>query len=504
MLTIYIVDDEPMAIRYLESLLAACGAACEIVGTATNSRMALQEILRLKPDVVFTDISMPVMNGLALARRILESVSTRVYLLTSYEDFSFAREGVKLGAADYILKNEINEEMLRNLLEKAEKDIAREQCSRRLVLESTARSFLLGAGEWHQPGGMGSRYALITFFEPMRFRMTLVQEEPERLLDAQKLPAEDLPEGVECLAFTRMRRGAYCAVIQLSASVVDGLRAAHGIAERMLSAINADEPGWKCVVTPILSQFEALKDAYRDGMAASRRLYIWPDRDVFDLEDIPPCDNSGLEEADDLLERAYRLMTAGSREEAVALTEALFALCRQKLGFRDCEEKLRKLCQLMRRSGQRRLMQAESLVPAGSYLNIADLERDILGCEALYFESLERVGDREYSEHVQRAAEYIRKNLDRDISVTSISDAIGISEGHLRRLFKQELGTSVIDYLTEARVDRAKKRMESAETYPTDLWKRCGFSSSQYFNQVFRKKEGISPREYWQRKEKSK
>ncbi len=61
----------------------------------------------------------------------------------------------------------------------------------------------------------------------------------------------------------------------------------------------------------------------------------------------------------------------------------------------------------------------------------------------------------------------------------------------------------MIDYLTEARVERAKKLLESAEAYPAELWKRCGFSSSQYFNQVFRKKEGLSPRDYWQRRGQS-
>ena len=504
MLTIYIVDDEPMAIRYLESLLSACGAAHEIVGTATNSHVALEQILRLKPDVVFTDISMPVMNGLALAKRVLEGISTRVYLLTSYEDFTFAREGVKLGAADYILKNELTEEMLKNLLRQAEANIAREQRSRRLVQESTARNFLLGAGEWPQPGGTGCRYALLTFFEPTRFCMEHPQERPERPLDTEGLLALDWPEGLECLAFTRMRRGTWCAVIQVAASVVNGFRMIYKVSDQLLSGINAGESGWKCIQTQPLTRFEALRDAYHDSLAASERLYTCPDQDILGLEDISLPDESGREDADDLLERIYHLLGSSSRDEAIAMTEALFRICREKLGAGDYEDRLRRLCQLIRRWGQRRLMSGESLILAGSYSNATNLERAVLNCEELYFENLARAGGREYSEHVQRAAEYIRKNLDRDISVTGITEAIGISEGHLRRLFKQELGTSVIDYLTEARIERAKKLLESAESYPAELWKRCGFSSSQYFNQVFRKKEGLSPRDYWQRRGQSK
>lgn len=491
-----------MAIRYMESLLGACGAAHEIVGTATNSHVALEEILRLKPDVVFTDISMPVMNGLTLARRVLEGLSTRVYLLTSYEDFTFAREGVKIGAADYILKNELTEEMLRALLEKAEANVSREQQSRRLVLESTARDFLLGAGPWTQPERPGRRYALIAFFEPVRFRMDYPRESPERLLDTEALLTLEWPEGLDCLAFTRMRRGTYCAVIRISASVLNAPRTVCMASERLLSTIDAEEPGWRCVQTPPVARFDALREAYRRTLIVSERLYISPQRDIFDLRDLSAPDGGSQEEADDLLERIYAVMSAGNREDAVRLTEALFRLCREKLGHRDYEERMRRLCQLIRRCGQRRLMRGGALVPPGSYTDAGELERAIRQCEEAYFEGLARSGDREYSDHVQRAAEYIRKNLDRDISVANITEAIGISEGHLRRLFKQELGVSVIDYLTESRIERAKKLMESADSYPAELWRRCGFSSSQYFNRVFRKKEGISPRDYWQGKDK--
>ena len=143
MITIYIVDDEPMAIQYLQYLLSRSGAACRVAGSSTNSRHALKEILSTKPDVVFTDISMPVMDGLELARRVLEQQAARVYLLTSYADFEYAKQGVKIGVRDYILKNELSEALLKSLLERAEAELAGERRARRLVLERGVRDFLL-------------------------------------------------------------------------------------------------------------------------------------------------------------------------------------------------------------------------------------------------------------------------------------------------------------------------------------------------------------------------
>lgn len=499
MLTIYIVDDEPMAINYLACLLGACGFEHEIVGTATNSAVALEEILRLKPDVVFTDISMPVMDGLKLARRVLSRLATRLYLLTSYEDFAFAREGVKLGAADYILKNELTEEMLKALLVKAEEEISRERRSRRLVLESTARDFLLGAGAWPQPERAGARYALLAFFEPGCLCVNCRDDRPKPPLDTAGLLSLEWPEGLECLAFTRIRQGTHCAVIQVAAHVPDGARAVAGIAASILARFAQANPGWKCVQTPVCSRFEDLPAACAHALAASERLYACPGQDIFSLEEVALPDARCQEEVESLLERIHQTLGAGSLEEALSLTKSLLRLCREKLSQRDYEENLRRLCQLIRRGAERELLNAEELTLAGCFPTCVDLEQAILDVEARYFECLEHSGGEEHSEHVRRALEYIRKNLNRDISVTEIADALGISEGHLRRLFKQELSTSVIDTLTELRMERAKRLLREGGVRPSEVWARCGFSSAQYFNQVFRKKEGVSPRDYARR-----
>ena len=140
---IYIVDDEWMAIKYFHLLLESVEMDCEVVGESTTATKALNEIVRLKPDVVFTDISMPVMNGLELSEKVLSRVSTKIYLLTSYKDFDYIKQGIKIGVADYILKNELNAESLKNLLQKAEKEILEEKKKHHLLLEHNIRNFLM-------------------------------------------------------------------------------------------------------------------------------------------------------------------------------------------------------------------------------------------------------------------------------------------------------------------------------------------------------------------------
>ena len=122
-ITIYVVDDEWMAIQYFQYLMERTNIEYELVGQSTNSMKALKEIISLKPDAVFMDINMPVMDGLELSRQILEQISVKIFLLTSYRDFDFVKRGIQIGVADYILKNELTEKELERVLSKASQEL---------------------------------------------------------------------------------------------------------------------------------------------------------------------------------------------------------------------------------------------------------------------------------------------------------------------------------------------------------------------------------------------
>lgn len=95
-ITIYIVDDELRAIQYLRKLLAETGQDCHIVGTASNGVKAVPGILRLKPDIVFADMSMPVMDGLQMSQEILQkNPEQKIIVLTAYKSFDLCSEALR-------------------------------------------------------------------------------------------------------------------------------------------------------------------------------------------------------------------------------------------------------------------------------------------------------------------------------------------------------------------------------------------------------------------------
>lgn len=121
---ILLVDDEKLAIEGLKNLLDWKVFEGELIGTASNGKEALSIIQSAKPDVVISDIKMPVMDGLELANEARKlNRSIHIILLSGHDDFAYARQAIQYGVKDYILKPITRdkimalEQLLQNLLQ---------------------------------------------------------------------------------------------------------------------------------------------------------------------------------------------------------------------------------------------------------------------------------------------------------------------------------------------------------------------------------------------------
>ena len=120
---VLIVDDEPIILFGIRHLIDWEKADAEIIGAAGNGEEAYSIIEREHPDIVITDIKMPVMDGLALAGKCSEEFPEIVFIiLTSLEEFSLAKEAIGYGVSDYLLKTELDGGRLAKALEKAESE----------------------------------------------------------------------------------------------------------------------------------------------------------------------------------------------------------------------------------------------------------------------------------------------------------------------------------------------------------------------------------------------
>jgi|GEM_PF-682257 Response regulator containing CheY-like receiver domain and AraC-type DNA-binding domain len=122
MIKIFIIEDEPPFLRAIKQMIEQTNKNYKVIGEALNGEDAFPVIRSLKPDVVFTDINMPVLDGLTLID-MLEDMDPKpiTVIISGYKEFEYAKKAIKLGVYDYLLKPvdlEIFENLLNNIYQR--------------------------------------------------------------------------------------------------------------------------------------------------------------------------------------------------------------------------------------------------------------------------------------------------------------------------------------------------------------------------------------------------
>ena len=105
MYQVFLVDDEALIVEGLKKVVDWAKYGCVVCGTATDGKTGLEEIRRLKPDILFTDICMPEMDGLAMIAALKSEFSgLQISILTGYHDFSYAQQAIRLGVTRLLTK----------------------------------------------------------------------------------------------------------------------------------------------------------------------------------------------------------------------------------------------------------------------------------------------------------------------------------------------------------------------------------------------------------------
>jgi AraC-like DNA-binding protein len=143
--------------------------------------------------------------------------------------------------------------------------------------------------------------------------------------------------------------------------------------------------------------------------------------------------------------------------------------------------------------GEHRRPTPESAIAARGILHelVAWIIRDYRG------EQLRR--DREpsgYSPPIVKVMEWLDQHLDENVSVGDLADVAGLSPSYFRRWFHREVGSSPRDFVTQLRIERAKRLLAETDRSITEIAMELGYSTSAYFTAVFHRETGTTPSEY--------
>lgn len=125
---------------------------------------------------------------------------------------------------------------------------------------------------------------------------------------------------------------------------------------------------------------------------------------------------------------------------------------------------------------------------------LGDLHREMTLDFASHMRKMQK--ESVYSRHVVICMEYIYEHLHEKISVGDLAERTGLHENYLSRLFKQETGMTILQYIQGKKLEQAEYMLKHTETGISEIANDLSFSSQSYFIQVFKKKNGKTPKEY--------
>lgn len=512
-----LVDDEKAVIRGIQKVFDLPSLGFELEGTYQNPETALAEISETRPDLVITDIKMPQMDGLQLAGAVKKQFpNAEIVLFSGYSDFAYAQQAVKLGVSDYITKPikksafiAMMQEMYRRIDEK-KKNGDYFQYLQEFAIENQdelKNKFFMDLAEDEMEDPDSARTVFDNLKPEFDFdtcRYFLVQVHIARLpegADEVSLSGEILQRLLAALSglgkeiFFQDDENLFLMLHETGGN-------APGEAKRIAEEFCRDKAAEGIRLTPGISSVKTGLQQFFCAASETRRAIYMSEMNLSDSAsgwNILP--EKGMEMPYAVLEDFFRAISIGDREGG---REALAQLYRDDHGktnalYLDYCSSISFLIILRMFAIEGRYNPDRSFLDR-KLLKIKVLEREYPSAEAqkkLIDSLADQLSELMNSEEGQQssrvvnlAMEYIDKNYEKNLSIQEISDNIGISKNYLCNLFKKELNTTVIHYMTNVRIDKAKKLLTDTGMKMADISKAVGFNDYTYFSQLFKRNTG--------------
>lgn len=511
MVTLLIVDDEPHA-RLRISSFALARHGFRIVGEAENGRDALALANALKPDIIVTDILMPVMDGLELLTEVRKMPDApKVILLTCFDEFSKVQAALRLGASDYLVKIMLKEEDFISVVQKAARTLQKEKQSRHKTIRRTLNEMMLsGSREYVRECAQQLRDL---GFWPGRYRFVLLNPDREGLLsvEAHKLSFEDWESDLRCIV-TAMPARCWPVLLYEQSGMSESRfeEETRKFCLRILESFrlpnDASEACCKLVLGRPGDDFQYMGQSSDTVHSALKKLF-YAGRDECLLEEECPDGffrNMPGSAFQGIVDRLRANLTAGNGAAAAeCLTGWLASLTEE---YRPTPEDVKNMASLLvtcipehlaLRSGDR---QSENDSPRikeriAQATHIMEIHELFLGMAEALKENL-KSPDMFLREEIRRSLAFVETHYQEDLTFERVAEHVRLSASWFSKLFRTEVQQTFSDYLASYRIVQAKKLLEESALPIQEIADRIGVPDPHYFSRLFTKCTGQSPKEF--------
>ncbi len=530
MIKILIVDDEPLVRIGLKLALEWETHGFTIVGEASNGEQALNLLDQLSPDIVITDIKMPILDGIGLTKEICSKYSnTKVIILSSYSDYEYVREAMKNGAVDYLKKNDINPEKILPILSKLKEEIIRyklfpndsdkykqyvtecismlrddflkelldENSLNKNEIEEYLRNFNINFPEGH--------YILLTIFiDNFKEVQKKYSEKDEKLLRFSMKNMADEVLGTASSQFIMCSSSEYVMIfpVEQTDSFIEGLlETCNDFKEVLNDYLNISiSIGISNIHTGIngikIAYGETVKALYFKFYRTKGSTIRYQDIKFIELVQINPgltqhlferlqlmIKSKNIKLCNEILEEVRQLIISGNKLLDIKESRSLYLNLVEKFNWIFQEEYFK---------SNKNSNTYENIVVAE---NISDIEEVIRNYFIDNIVLISADVDKKDINKILKAVEYINLNYDKELTLQTVADKVNLNAFYFSRVFKKETGISFTDYLTKLRIDKSKELLlEGIKAF--EVSEKVGYLNYTYFSKLFKKTVGVNPSKY--------
>ncbi len=519
MFKIIIVDDDFLVRTYLKQLKAWEKAGYELVGDAGDGEAALELIENIFPDVIITDISMPLLDGIELIKKVREhNQSSYIIVLSCHDDFEYVKEAMKCGADEYVLKNSLNEESLYKLLQDTSVQLkdrkkSHSESEKKDSLIETGRGTLkyhffngILSGSYtaeererrRKEAGVSAKYinsAVITVFflewakmqqEHSRLELDQISQKFLRDITEEMHAREDSPF-IECIY---LGEGIFCIFVDLSE-----LRGVVGMKQRLTQTATAC---FRCTsnvshemevgVSSICFGTDGMPKAFHQARDMMKLSFYKKDTILY-YDEEPSIGKVVPREAERMLDVAEEFVDEDDYEGFKQYMESVVK------AFEEFYTDRRLVIQWIKKLDQK--LKVDRMQE--SYNRIVRIDQLIDLCEEyhkkIFLEKKSAVPEG-INSSVRFVVNYLNAHYKEPIGLNDAADVAGLNAAYLSYLFKQEMGVGFSNYLLNLRMECAAKLLQKTNDKVKDVAEKSGFGDYRYFAKTFKKIYGMSPAEY--------
>lgn len=532
---VFLVEDEMVIRRGIKNSIDWEKEGYIFCGEASDGELAYPMIIKEKPDILITDIRMPFMDGLELCKLVKKELpDIKILILSGYDEFDYAKEAIRLGVTEYLLKpissgkllealNGVSESIRR---EKEDKDLVHKYMEEmRENTEHEKQKFFeqMIAGNLSMADALetGKKYEMnlsAGMYNLLLFRFTLGEENRKsgELLGEAEYAIEKLTERLEYVfEFQRGVEGwAFLLMADNEEQMSERVKELSKELEEIMK--NYSTIAYFGGIGQPVARLRELERSFREAERALAARFTMELNRIISVEDIRMAQN--VDTLDDIEITSFgeiektrtmleKFLNNGAEDEIDEFVDVYISelpeenlksvLMRQYI-IMDAYIVMMSFCEKI--EGIEGEMQAQSEELKNSMKTIQTLE-EIKNYIRMLLKKIIGVRDtisgRRYSDIIEIAKDQIRKTyMSDEISLNTIAAEVGMSPSYFSSIFSKEMGKTFVEYLTEIRMDRAKELLMCSSMKTSEIGYEVGYKDPHYFSYIFKKTQNCTPKEF--------